>query len=71
MRKVCIILILLTLSRTLLSCCKDKGYNFRWSSAKVTNINASGDRPTALTTDSVDVGYYGFQLNFQDERVAF
>ena len=70
MRKIFLIVILFTISRTLISCCKDEGYDFRWSSMMVTNLNVSVDRPTPLTSNTSRAKDYGFRLKFQDERIV-
>jgi hypothetical protein len=71
MRKLVIILLFLSAARTLVSCCEEKGYNFRWSNVKAANISISADRPFLLASDSVQVASYGFRLSFQDERIAY
>ena len=70
MRKIIFILFLLTSTRMLISCCKDVGFNFRWSKASVSNINVSTDAPTPLTQDSSKIAHYGFRLSFEYEQVA-
>ena len=69
MRKIILLLFLATAARTLISCCKD-GYDYRWSSFKIANINAGMDRPDKTTLDSIPVDSFGFRLRFEHERVA-
>ena len=70
MRKLIYILLFLSTVRTLVSCCEEKGYNFRWRNVKAANINISADRPFLLESDSARLEDYGFRLRFQDERIA-
>ena len=70
MRKVSIIFFLLILTRVLVSCCKDAGFNFRWSKTSVTNIDVSKNTPTQLAQDSSKIANYGFRLFFEYEQVA-
>lgn len=70
MRKTIIIFFLLISTRVLISCCKDVGFNFRWSKTSVTNIDVSTNTPTPLTQDSSKIANYGFRLIFEYEQVA-
>lgn len=54
----------------LISCCKDVGFNFRWSEATLTNMNASADTVAFLEVDSSQIVHYGFRLQFEYEEVA-
>ncbi len=71
MRKLLIILFVLTFARMLISCCKDVGFNFRWSEATLTNMIASSDTVAFLKADSSILSNYGFRLQFGYEEVAF
>jgi hypothetical protein len=70
MRRIIIIFFLLISTRTLISCCKDAGFNFRWSKTSFTNIDVSTNAPTPLTQDSTKIANYGFRLIFEYEQVA-
>ena len=70
MRKIIIIFFLLISTRVLISCCKDLGFNFRWSKAIVTNIDVSTNTPTPLIQDSSKIANYGFRLIFEYEQVV-
>ena len=70
MRKIIIIFFLLISTRVLISCCKDVGFNFRWSKTDVTNIAVSTNTPTLLLQDSSKIANYGFRLIFEYEQVA-
>ena len=71
MRKLLLILVLLTSTRTLISCCKDVGFSFRWREATLTNIIASSDTVAFLRSDSSRLAHYGFRLHFEYEEVAY
>jgi hypothetical protein len=70
MRKIIFLLFLLTSTRMLISCCKDLGFNFRWSKVNVSNLNVSTDEATPLIHDSSKIANYGFRLSFEYEQVA-
>ena len=70
MRKIIIIFFLLISTRVLVSCCKDVGFNFRWSKTEVTNIDVSTNTPAILLQDSSKIANYGFRLIFEYEQVA-
>jgi hypothetical protein len=70
MRKITIIFFLLISTRVLISCCKDAGFNFRWSKASITNIDVSTDTTTQLTQDSSKIANYGFRLSLEYEQLA-
>ena len=70
MRKLLFLLFVLTFTRMLISCCKDVGFNFRWSEATLTNMIASSDTVAFLKADSSMLSNYGFRLQFGYEEVA-
>lgn len=72
MYKAITLLLLLTILRTIAGCCKDKGYNFRWSRLHIDNINvASSDKPSpVLIADSSKIEDYGFRILFDHEVLA-
>jgi hypothetical protein len=70
MRKVLILMIVLTTIRLLLSCCKGGPYNFRWSNLDLTNLDHRTDRPVPLTSTTSTVVNYGIRLHFENERIA-
>ncbi len=70
MRKFIVILFLLTSARTLISCCKDLGFNFRWSKAIVININVAADPHAPLLPDSIKIANFGFRLSLEHEQLA-
>ncbi len=71
MRKVIFIVLLFFSLRTFISCCKEVGFNFRWSKAIITNINVSSNIPTPLIPDSSKIVNYGFRLTLEAEQVAY
>lgn len=70
MRKLLILFLFFTASRVLLSCCKEDGYNFRWSQLDLVNLDHSTDRPVPFTGAGTTINNYGIRLHFGEERVA-
>ena len=70
MSKILFIFLLLISTRALISCCKDVGFNFRWSKMSIHNIDVSTHTPIPLAADSSDIAHFGFRLTLEYEQVA-
>jgi hypothetical protein len=70
MYKLLMLVLVFTVCRVLLSCCKDDGYSFRWSRLDATNLDHHTDRPVPLPGTTSTISNYGIRLHLDDERVA-
>jgi hypothetical protein len=70
MRKVLLLICVFFIARSLLSCCGDSNYDFRWTKANLTNNRYSGSMFQSLITDSIKVKDYILRLSFDHEKIG-
>lgn len=70
MYKTLFLLLLLVSLRTFISCCREAGYDFRWTKASVRNISFTGNSWQTLSGDSSRRATAGLVLRFDHERLS-
>jgi hypothetical protein len=70
MKKIAILLLLITGIRFLSSCCDKEGYKYRWTDVNLLNIDITNDRNTPLTGNVATAAQFGFRIILDHESVA-
>lgn len=73
MRKAIILTLVVFSARCFISCCKESGYRFRWTTLRLSNIHQpplTNGSPEFLSADSARVTAYAFRMNMAHEQTA-